>query len=192
MKKLFLPIFLFTISLQAVAEEEKKNTYDQVWFSLGYSYFIAEEAKGNPLGPATATVGVQLWKWLVLDMSLGYVWSLDYDNADKHKGTDLDYFPVRAVLMYQPDIPIKSVENFSLRPYAGIGPMFAINGTNFSNSNFSGGFSAKAGLRIRHKHHLYGIGLEYLFNHAHIDYNGTKSNYNASGLAIGAEIGFTF
>ena len=70
MKKLFLPIFLFTISLQAVAEEEKKNTYDQVWFSLGYSYFIAEEAKGSPLGPATATVGVQLWKWLVLDMPL--------------------------------------------------------------------------------------------------------------------------
>ncbi len=72
---------------------------------------------------------MQLWKWLVLDMSLGYVWALDYDDTNEHKGTDLDYFPVRAVLMYQPDIPIKSIENFSLRPYAGIGPMFAINGT---------------------------------------------------------------
>ena len=62
--------------------------------------------------------------------------------------------------MYQPNIDLDKVD---LRPYAGIGPMFAINGTNFSNSNFSGGFAAKAGLRIVHKHHLYGIGLEYLF-----------------------------
>ena len=91
--------------------------------------------------------------------------------------------------MYQPNIDLDKVD---LRPYAGIGPMFAINGTNFSNSNFSGGFAAKAGLRIVHKHHLYRIGLEYLFNHAHIEHNGIKNNYNASGLAIGAEIGFTF
>lgn len=191
MKKIFVLLLLLAVSVQVFAED-KKDANDQVWFSLGYGYFVDEAASGIPLGPATATVGVQLWKWLVLDMSLGYVWALDYADTAEHKGTDLDYFPVRAVLMYQPDIPIESIDKFSLRPYVGIGPMFAINGTNFSNSNFSGGFATKAGLRIRHKNHLYGVGLEYLFNHAHIDYEGTKNNYNASGLGIGFEIGFTF
>lgn len=190
MKKYLLPIILFVFTGNAAAqEEEKKNLYDHVWFSLGYNYFITEDAKGSPLGPANATVGVKLWRWLALDMSLGYVWKLDYNDTSEHKATDLDYFPIRAVLMYQPNIDLDKVD---LRPYAGIGPMFAINGTNFSNSNFSCGFAAKAGLRIIHKHHLYGIGLEYLYNHAHIEHNGVKNNYNASGLAVGAEIGFTF
>ena len=75
-------------------------------------------------------------------MSLGYVWKLDYNETKGHKAIDLDYFPVRAVLMYQPNIDLDKVD---LRPYAGIGPMFAINGTNFSNSNFSGGLLQKLG-----------------------------------------------
>lgn len=189
MKKILLAV-LFLFPLSIYAEEQDKDLRDRVWFSLGYSYYISEAADNNdPLGPATATVGVKLWRWIALDMSLGYVWGLDYTENQDHRATDLDFFPVRAVLMYQPNIVLDKI---SLRPYAGIGPMFAINGTNYSNSNFSGGFSAKAGLRVIHKSHLYGIGLEYLYNHAEIEFNGIKNSYNGSGLAIGAEIGFTF
>ena len=84
------------------------------------------------------------------------------------------------------------VAMFDVLPYLGIGPHVAANNTDFANNIFSYGFSAKVGVRFIEDGLLFGVGVEYLYNHVDADHNGVKERFNASGIAFGAEIGTVF
>ena len=180
MKKfLFLILFIFSFSSLSYAD-------DNTWITVGYSYYLPEETGATaPLGPANLTVGGQIMDWVAVDLTVGYLWDLKPKNAT----TDINTMPVRLHALLQPCF---DTGMFDVLPYLGIGPHVAANNTDFANNIFSYGFSAKVGVRFIEDGLLFGVGVEYLYNHVDADHNGVKERFNASGIAFGAEIGTVF
>lgn len=162
---------------------------EDMWVTLGYGYYIPEEGGKAPLGPVNLTIGGQVTDWVAIDFSIGYFWGFENKEKAGRIFTDIDSLPVRLHFMVQPSF---DAGYFDILPYLGIGPAIAVNGTNFSNADFSYGFSAKAGLRFIENGFLFGIGAEYIYNHLDISYGGFKNKYNTSGISVGAEIGYAF
>lgn len=180
MKKfLFLILFIFSFSSFSFAD-------DNTWITLGYSYYLPEESGAQaPLGPVNLTVGGQIMDWLAVDLTVGYLWDLKTKSAT----TTINTMPVRLNVLLQPRF---DTGMFDVLPYIGIGPHVAANNTDFANNIFSYGFSAKVGVRFIENGLLFGLGVEYLYNHFDVDHGGIKEKFNGSGIAFGAELGTVF
>ena len=176
---LFILMFIFSFTSFSFAE-------DDTWITLGYSYYLPEQSGSKaPAGPVNLTVGGQVMDWVAVDLTVGYLWEKKKKNAT----TDINTMPVRLHFLLQ---PIFDTGMFEVLPYIGIGPHVAANNTDFANNIFSYGFSAKAGVRFMEDGLLFGIGVEYLYNHLEANHNGIKEKFNGSGVAFGAEIGTVF
>ena len=155
-------------------------------------------------GPATITIGGDLWRFIGLEVTLGGRWDTqNYVRSASIGGAYVPYeatsllwsFDMKPYLMLQPKI---GVDMISLRPYFGIGPSFHFTGINSteellgssykdSASSFDVGFSAKAGLRLQALKFLFvGVGTEYLYHKAKLN----NRTYDFSGWTVGAEVGF--
>ena len=176
---LFILMFIFSFTSFSFAE-------DDTWITLGYSYYLPEQSGSKaPAGPVNLTVGGQVMDWVAVDLTVGYLWDLKPKQAD----TDINSMPIRLDFLIQPSF---DTGMFDVLPYLGIGPHVAANNTDFANNIFSYGFSAKVGVRFIEDGLLFGVGVEYLYNHVDADQNGVKERFNASGIAFGAEIGTVF
>ena len=176
---LFILMFIFSFASFSFAA-------DDTWITIGYSYYLPEQSGSKaPAGPVNLTVGGQVMDWVAVDLTVGYLWDLKPKNST----TDINTMPVRLHALLQ---PIFDTGMFEVLPYIGIGPHVAANNTDFANNIFSYGFSAKAGVRFMEDGLLFGIGVEYLYNHLEANHNGIKEKFNGSGVAFGAEIGTVF
>lgn len=207
-KFLFIVFSLFVFSAfsfnSAYAQESKSRSNDG-WFLVGYGYSFPDSKSMEGLqGPATITIGGDLWRFIGLEVTLGGRWDTqNYIATSNILGGYIPYnatsilwsFDIKPYLMLQPKI---GVDMLSLRPYLGIGPSFHFTGinstaeflgnsSNSSSTNFDVGFSAKAGLRLQALKFLFvGVGAEYLYHEAKIQ----NRNYDFSGFTVGAEVGF--
>lgn len=187
MKKIFA-VMLMCVSL-IMASKLSAYASEDMWITAGYNYYIPEKSGGkSPDGPVNMTIGGQITDWVAIDFMIGYMWGLK-EPANTNPVTDIDSLPIRLHFMVHPWF---DVSYFNIAPYIGVGPAVAVNGTDFANTNFSYGFSAKAGLRFEENGFLFGIGAEYIYNPIDIKYNGVTYKYNTSGFSVGGEIGFAF
>lgn len=201
-KIIFTVVIFLSFSFSSVYAKGGKPKSNDGWFLVGYAYTFPDSSSMDGLqGPATITVGGDLWKFIGLEVTLGGRWATQDVNYYDYRGslvaTDerlLWSFDIKPYLMLQPKI---GVDMISLRPYVGIGPSFHFTGINSaldlvgqsydSDTSFDVGFSAKAGLRLQAVKFLFvGVGAEYLYHKAKLD----DINYDFSGWTVGAEIGF--
>lgn len=162
MKVSFFIAALFAVTFSSAYAQESKSRSNDGWFLVGYSYTIPDSKSMNGLqGPATLTIGGDIWRFIGLEVTLGGRWETNTyssyaNNMQIANYTDLLWsFDMKPYLMLQPKI---GVDMISLRPYFGIGPSFHFTGLNStldligqsktSTSSFDVGFSAKAGLRL--------------------------------------------
>lgn len=175
MKISFVIAALFAVTFSSAYAQEGKSRSNDGWFLVGYSYTFPDSKSMEGLqGPATITIGGDLWRFIGLEVTLGGRWDT---NGDYPKWS----FDMKPYLMLQPKLGIDVI---SLRPYIGIGPSFHVSGI---NSTFDVGFSAKAGLRLQALKFLFvGVGTEYLYHQAKLN----NRTYDFSGWTVGAEVGF--
>lgn len=209
-KSLFVFFSLFVISafsFSSVYAQESKSRSNDGWLLFGYGYSFPE-SKDKEIdglqGPATLTIGGDLWRFIGLEVTLGGRWntrnyianSYILDSYVPYKATNILWsFDIKPYLLLQPKI---GVDMLSLRPYIGVGPSFHFTGLNSteellgtslknSGTSFDVGFSAKAGLRLQALKFLFvGVGAEYLYHKAKI----SSKNIDLSGWTVGAEVGF--
>lgn len=197
----FIISILFLFSFSSVYAEDSKSRSRNGWFLVGYAYTFPDSKSMDGIqGPATITIGGDLWRFIGLELTLGGRWATDnedyYNDKNEVVASDKQLqwaFDMKPYLLLQPKLGIDMI---SLRPYIGIGPSFHFTGINStldlvgqsskSASSFDVGFSAKAGLRIQALKFLFaGIGAEYLYHKAKLN----DINYDFSGWTVGAEIG---
>lgn len=201
MKISFVIAALFAVTFSSAYAQEGKSRSNDGWFLVGYSYTFTDSKSMEGLqGPATITIGGDLWRFIGLEVTLGGRWStseysLYANNYQVASYTEaLWSFDMKPYLMLQPKLGIDVI---SLRPYIGIGPSFHVSGINStldligqsstSDSTFDVGFSAKAGLRLQALKFLFvGVGTEYLYHQAKLN----NRTYDFSGWTVGAEVGF--
>lgn len=198
----FIIATLFALTFNSAYAKESKSRSNNGWFLVGYSYTFPDSKSMEGLqGPATITIGGDLWRFIGLELTLGGRWATYntdyYDNSGNKVAQDkrLQWaFDMKPYLMLQPKL---GVDMISLRPYFGIGPSFHFTGINStldligqpsgSDSSFDVGVSVKAGLRLQAVKFLFvGIGTEYLYHQAKLN----NKTYNFSGWTVGAEVGF--
>ena len=205
MKISFMIAALFAVTFSSAYAQESKSRSNDGWFLVGYSYTFPNSKSMDGLqGPATITIGGDLWRFIGLEVTLGGRWDTqNYVRSASIGGAYIPYeatsllwsFDMKPYLMLQPKI---GVDMISLRPYFGIGPSFHFTGINSteellgssykdSASSFDVGFSAKAGLRLQALKFLFvGVGTEYLYHKAKLN----NRTYDFSGWTVGAEVGF--
>lgn len=204
MKISFMIAALFAVSFSSAYAQESKSRSNDGWFLVGYSYTFPNSKSMDGLqGPATITIGGDLWRFIGLEVTLGGRWDTqNYVRSASIGGAYVPYeatsllwsFDMKPYLMIQPKL---GVDMISLRPYIGIGPSFHFTGVNStldligqsstSDSTFDVGFSAKAGLRLQALKFLFvGVGTEYLYHKAKLN----NRTYDFSGWTVGAEVGF--
>lgn len=202
MKISFIMAAIFAVSFNYAYAQESKSRSNDGWFLVGYSYTFPDSGAMEGLqGPATITIGGDLWRFIGLELTLGGRWATYntdyYDNNGNKVAQDkrLQWaFDMKPYLMLQPKL---GVDMISLRPYFGIGPSFHFTGINStldligqssgSDSSFDVGVSVKAGLRLQAIKFLFvGVGTEYLYHQAKLN----NKTYNFSGWTVGAEVGF--
>lgn len=202
-KFLFIMSFLFifsAVSFSEVYAQESKSRSNDGWLLFGYSYTFPDSKSMEGLqGPATVTIGGDLWRFIGLEVTLGGRWSINESSIYANNQYLASYtealwsFDIKPYLMLQPKIGIDLI---SLRPYFGIGPSFHFSGLNStldligksstSTSSFDVGFSAKAGVRLQALKFLFvGVGTEYLYHKTKLN----NKNYDFSGWTVGAEVG---
>ena len=179
-------LFLFAVTGTSYAQESKERSRD-AWFLLGYGYTVPSDSKVDELmGPATLTIGGDLWRFIGLEVTLGSRWRLGEKNA-------LWSFDIKPYLMLQPKLGIDLI---SIRPYFGIGPTFSVSGftstadivgvSNKSDTSFDVGFSTKLGVRLQALKFLFvGVGAEYMYHNPKL----SGVNQNLSGFSFGGEVG---
>lgn len=204
-KSLFIVLSLFvaaTLSVNNAYAQESKPRSNDGWLLFGYGYsFPDSKSMEGLLGPATLTIGGDLWRFIGLEVTLGGRWNTKNYNAYLNGQRVISYtdllwsFDIKPYLMLQPKI---GVDMLSLRPYIGVGPSFHFTGVNSTSeilgdssktgqSSFDVGVSAKAGLRLQALKFLFvGVGAEYLYHETKISHK----NYDFSGFTVGAEVGF--
>lgn len=204
MKISFMIAALFAVTFSSAYAQESKSRSNDGWFLVGYSYTFPDSKSMEGLqGPATITIGGDLWRFIGLEVTLGGRWDTqNYVRSASIGGAYVPYeatsllwsFDMKPYLMLQPKL---GVDMISLRPYFGIGPSFHFTGVNStldligqsstSDSTFDVGFSAKAGLRLQALKFLFvGVGTEYLYHKAKLN----NRTYDFSGWTVGAEVGF--
>ena len=198
----FIIAALFALTFNSAYAKESKARSNDGWFLVGYSYTFPDSGAMEGLqGPATITIGGDLWRFIGLELTLGGRWATYntdyYDNSGNKVAQDkrLQWaFDMKPYLMLQPKL---GVDMISLRPYFGIGPSFHFTGINStldligqpsgSDSSFDVGVSVQADLRLQAVKFLFvGIGTEYLYHQAKLN----NKTYNFSGWTVGAEVGF--
>lgn len=189
---------LIIISLISVFVLTSSNGYakeENGWVTVGYSYFLHEDNKyTGPLGPINITVGGQVSDYIAFDINLGYQWGMKGKNipAGRTEKTEFSSYQGKFLFLIHPKI---NLITYDLVPYIGIGPMVGAGNFNYTSNELVFGFSAKGGLRFFAKGFLFGINVEYLYNHldnVKNPYDGSKSSFNGSGILFGAELGYAF
>lgn len=205
MKISFIMAAVFAVSFNYAYAQESKSRSNDSWFLAGYSYTFPDSGAMEGLqGPATITIGGDLWRFIGLEITLGGRWDTqNYTSSSNMGGINIPYeatnilwsFDMKPYLILQPKL---GVDMISLRPYFGIGPSFHFTGINSteeflgksskdSASSFDVGVSVKAGLRLQAIKFLFvGVGTEYLYHQAKLN----NKTYNFSGWTVGAEVGF--
>lgn len=205
--KFFIIAALFAVTFNSAYAKESKSRSNDGWFLVGYSYTFPDSGAMEGLqGPATITIGGDLWRFIGLELTLGGRWETqNYYSSANIAGVNYPYeatnllwsFDMKPYLMLQPKLGIDMI---SLRPYFGIGPSFHFTGINSteellgssssykdSASSFDVGVSVKAGLRLQAVKFLFvGVGTEYLYHQAKLN----DKTYDFSGWTVGAEVGF--
>lgn len=187
---LVLSMFIMT-SVNAYAKDS--------WFLLGYNYTLPDKGAENLNGPATLTMGSDIFAFIGFELALGTRWNdtgKHFLNSDANLSANstLWSFDIKPYLMLQPKIGFDAL---ALRPYLGIGPTFSFSGQEYTSLTTGGkkssatyfdvGVSTKAGLRIQAlKFLLIGVGAEYIYH----DTKHAGKNINMSGFTFGGEIGF--
>lgn len=193
-------LFLFAVTGTSYAQESKERSRD-AWFLLGYGYTVPSDSKVDGLmGPATLTIGGDLWRFIGLEVTLGSRWKLGNDtyfepisNSTITMKNALWSFDIKPYLMLQPKFGIDLI---SIRPYFGIGPTFSVSGftstadivgvSNKSDTSFDVGFSTKLGVRLQALKFLFvGVGAEYMYHNPKL----SGVNQNLSGFSFGGEVG---
>lgn len=201
MKISFVIAAFFAVTFSSAYAQESKSRSNDGWFLVGYSYTFPDSKSMEGLqGPATITIGGDLWRFIGLEFTLGGRWATNEYSLYANNQHIVSYtealwsFDMKPYLMIQPKLGIDVI---SLRPYIGIGPSFHVSGINStldligqsstSDSTFDVGFSAKAGLRLQALKFLFvGVGTEYLYHQAKLN----NRTYDFSGWTVGAEVGF--
>ncbi len=201
MKISFVIAAFFAVTFSSAYAQESKSRSNDGWFLVGYSYTFPDSKSMEGLqGPATITIGGDLWRFIGLEVTLGGRWATNEYSLYANNQHIVSYtealwsFDMKPYLMLQPKLGIDVI---SLRPYIGIGPSFHVSGINStldligqsstSDSTFDVGFSAKAGLRLQALKFLFvGVGTEYLYHQAKLN----NRTYDFSGWTVGAEVGF--
>ena len=190
-----LLIMIFTVTILLLSNSKSHAAEEDIWITVGYNYFLHEDSNyGSPMGPASLTVGTQVSDYIAFDINLAYYWGMKgkYVVPGKSLKTELSSFQGKFLFLFHPKFDLIT---FDLAPYIGIGPMVGAGNFSYTSNEFVYGFSAKAGLRFIEKGFLFGINFEYLYNHIENiknPYDGSKSDFNASGFLFGAEIGYAF
>ena len=192
-------LFLFAVTGTSYAQESKERSRD-AWFLLGYGYTVPSDSKVDGLmGPATLTIGGDLWRFIGLEVTLSSRWKLGDDIYSAPDGSDINMknalwsFDIKPYLMLQPKFGIDLI---SIRPYFGIGPTFSVSGftstadivgvSNKSDTSFDVGFSTKLGVRLQALKFLFvGVGAEYMYHNPKL----SGVNQNLSGFSFGGEVG---
>lgn len=192
-------IFSFIFTNLAFAQEEKKSRSNDSWLLFGFGYTVPSDDKVDGLmGPATLTIGGDIWRFIGLEVTLGSRWRLGEDKIP-FAGQEVTLtnalwsFDIKPYLILQPKFGIDLI---SIRPYFGIGPTFSFSGftytsdlvgsSSLSDTSFDVGFSTKLGVRLQALKFLFvGVGAEYMYQKP--SYNGIEQNL--SGFSFGGEIG---
>lgn len=177
--KIFIIMTVCVLSISSAYAQDSKSGGNDAWLLAGYSYTFPDSKSMEGLnGPASLTIGGDIFWFIGLEASFGGRWDT---NGDSLKWS----FDMKPYLMLQPKLGIDVI---SLRPYIGIGPSFHVIGqSSTSDSTFDVGFSAKAGLRLQALKFLFvGVGTEYLYHQAKLN----NRTYDFSGWTVGAEVGF--
>lgn len=204
-KSLLIIILFLLMSYNNIYAEEIGDAKRNMWLMLGYSYTLPESQDVNSInGPATLTFGVDIWRFLGIDVTFGYRWGNQLyvaESTDDATYTEAFFsFDIKPYLLLQPKL---GIDVLSLRPYFGIGPSFntVASGTISSSVNstktvtsFNVGFSVKAGVRVQLLNYLFlGLGGEYLYHKdAQVYYNKEIYDTDLSGWTVGVEIGSIF
>lgn len=194
--KIFIIMTVCVLSISSAYAQDSKSGGNDAWLLAGYSYTFPDSKSMEGLnGPASLTIGGDIFWFIGLEASFGGRWETQYSYNNRNVGHYTTWsFDIKPYLILQPKLGIDLI---SLRPYIGIGPSFHITGVNFtsdiidnsigSDSTFDVGFSAKAGLRLQALKFLFvGVGTEYLYHQAKLN----NRTYDFSGWTVGAEVGF--
>lgn len=176
MKKYILsyvfPALLFVSMLFSVPSSSyAKDFYDsEAWVLFGYGYNLYSDNIRNVNGPVKLDVGGNIWKFLAIEASFDASWSYYGRYYPTWFGMvsvddNLWSFDLKPFLLVQPSF---GNNVFSLKPYAGIAPLFGISSTTSSFArdrySFDFGVAMKGGLRIKFlKSMMLGVGVEYVY-----------------------------
>lgn len=75
MKISFIMAAVFAVSFNYAYAQESKSRSNDSWFLAGYSYTFPDSGAMEGLqGPATITIGGDLWRFIGLEFTLGGRW----------------------------------------------------------------------------------------------------------------------
>ncbi len=192
-------VFVFS-SANVYAQQHEKHGND-MWLLVGYGYSIAAKDNDKGLyGPASLTIGGDIWRFIGLEVAVGTRWNWDEQFVDAGNNRVYQYntalwsVDIKPYLLLQPKFGIDLI---SIRPYFGIGPTFSFTGynttldflgtsTNIKNDTFDVGFSTKLGVRLQALKFLFvGVGAEYIYNKPTVN----NATYDLSGFNVSGEVG---
>lgn len=149
-----LLLSLMVVSSLLVFTSNKAYAKDS-WFLLGYNYTLPDKGAETLNGPATLTMGSDIFTFIGFELTLGGRWNDTVktylpSNANLAGDSMLWSLDIKPYLMLQPKIGFDAL---ALRPYIGVGPTFSFTGQEYTSmaggkknsaTYFDVGFSGKA------------------------------------------------